>query len=429
MTMSDLPRSTRIKKEITLLEKDVESLEKQFLDLSNEMTQLTSNNDINNKEVTTSNGLQTGDGQPSNNNDKSINKNEGTNNNNDNVPVDRFAQYKERTPKKWWIKSDVFGSSTSPSNPANTNGAIIPFDLSVNHLQLVKSAPGSPYTDLTVNEDFLPVVLTNDITFRWRSKSRPGSRPRDGEKITAYQIFARRALYSSQNNNDDDDDDSAIILWDSGKVNVHDGMPGVVTYNGTDMVVGSVIEWKVIVWDSSTPNGMASSSDWSKFAVGPSQSEWQGQWISHPIDIESWDETDASAFWTPTNVEGTPQQQKACSNWETRSQLPIFRTKFSALHNAENNNDDEVATALLVVSGLGSFRASIDGKPLSSSGPLDPPLTDFAQRVSYRGFDVTPYLTGEGAKVAHVVGISTGSGMCVYILLTLIISFIALRLQ
>ena len=328
---------------------------------------------------------------------------------------DRFAQYKERTPKKWWIKSDVFGSSTStatsPSNPPanNTNGAIIPFDLSVNHLQLVKSAPGSPYTDLTVNEDFLPVVLMNDITFRWRSKSRPGSRSQDGEKITAYQIIARRALYSSQNN--DDDDDSAIILWDSGKVNVDDGMPDVVTYNGTDMVVGSVIEWKVIVWDSSSPNGMASSSDWSKFAIGPSQSEWQGQWISHPIDIESWDETDASAFWTPTNMEGTPQQQRACSNWETRSQLPIFRTKFSALH----NDDEEVATALLVVSGLGSFRASIDGKPLSSSGPLDPPLTDFAQRVSYRGFDVTPYLTGEGAKVAHVVGISTGSGKCVYI--------------
>jgi hypothetical protein len=64
------------------------------------------------------------------------------------------------------------------------------------------------------------------------------------------------------------------------------------------------------------------------------------------------------------------------------------------------------------VSGLGSFRASLDGKPLSSSGPLDPPLTDFAQRVSYRGFDVTPYLSGDGAKSEHVVGIAMGSGMC-----------------
>ena len=63
MTMSDLPPSTRIKKEITLLEKDVESLEKQFMDLSNEMTQLTSSNN-DNKEVAKSNGLRTGnDGQ------------------------------------------------------------------------------------------------------------------------------------------------------------------------------------------------------------------------------------------------------------------------------------------------------------------------------------------------------------------------------
>jgi hypothetical protein len=76
----------------------------------------------------------------------------------------------------------------------------------------------------------------------------------------------------------------------------------------------------------------------------------------------------------------------------------------------DTQEDDGIATALLVVSGLGSFRASFDGKPLSSSGPLDPPLTDFAQRVSYRGFDVTPYLTGDGAKIPHVVGISMGSG-------------------
>lgn len=80
------------------------------------------------------------------------------------------------------------------------------------------------------------------------------------------------------------------------------------------------------------------------------------------------------------------------------------------------DEDDEIASALLVVSGLGSFRASFDGVPLSSSGPLDPPFTDFSQRVSYRGFDVTKFLTrnddndiGEGE---HIVGISMGSGEC-----------------
>jgi hypothetical protein len=73
--------------------------------------------------------------------------------------------------------------------------------------------------------------------------------------------------------------------------------------------------------------------------------------------------------------------------------------------------------------------------PLSSSGPLDPPLTDFAQRVSYRGYDVTKFLSkkkttttttkkakkkqkeerevreeNRSEEEEHVVGISMGSG-------------------
>ena len=94
--------------------------------------------------------------------------------------------------------------------------------------------------------------------------------------------------------------------WDSGKVDLSDGLPDVVKYSDTNMQIGSVIEWKVTVWDSSQPDAKSSSSDWSKFAVGPSQSEWQGRWISHPVDLQSWDKTDASAFWAPTTgAQGT----------------------------------------------------------------------------------------------------------------------------
>eukprot|EP01082_Thalassiosira_pseudonana_P003935 g3372.t1 g3372 contig12:1945901-1950127(+) len=76
------------------------------------------------------------------------------------------------------------------------------------------------------------------------------------------------------------------------------------------------------------------------------------------------------------------------------------------------NDDDSLASALLVVSGLGSFRASMDGVPLSPSGPIDPPFTDYSKRVMYRGFDVTQFLTG-GKNVidqSHVIGITMGSG-------------------
>ena len=396
--------SREIKKEIESLEHDLESLQTKFVGLTKDMKK-----QIKETKATNINGEPAGGKEKKASNPKE--KEEFPNVNIAEGKPDRFADFEDREAKQWWIKADLFGSSPSSGSQQiagrrnlqeNDNlGAIIPSDLSVNHLQLVDRAPGSPYTDLTVNEDFLPVVLQSDITFRWRSRARPQSLAVDGLKSTAYQIIARQA-YS--------DGDETLLLWDSGKVNSPDGLPDVVKYDGSKMEIGSLVEWKVTLWDSSQPDGKSSSSKWSKFAVGPSQADWKGKWISHPIDIESWDETDASAFWSPVSgTNGTHSQRVACRNWEKRSQLPIFRAKLPPMDIPE---DDEIATALLVVSGLGSFRASFDGKPLSSSGPLDPPLTDFAQRVSYRGFDVTPYFSGESAENVHVVGISMGSGMC-----------------
>jgi hypothetical protein len=46
---------------------------------------------------------------------------------------------------------------------------------------------------------------------------------------------------------------------------------------------------------------------------------------------------------------------------------------------------------------------------LSSSSVLDPPMTDFTQRVSYRGFDVTSHFEKKSAQ-QHVVGVTLGSG-------------------
>jgi hypothetical protein len=74
------------------------------------------------------------------------------------------------------------------------------------------------------------------------------------------------------------------------------------------------------------------------------------------------------------------------------------------------NEDDPLASALLVVSGLGSFRVSMDGVPLSTSGPIDPPFTDYSKRVMYRGFDVTKFLVGQEEVNDSVIGIAMGSG-------------------
>jgi len=320
-------------------------------------------------------------------------------------------QFEEREPKRWWIQQEVFDMSdySSEKSSGGEEGAIIPIDLSVNHLQRIEQAGGSPndISSMTVEEEFLPVVLPSDIEFRWRSKVRPGSKPGDAIKTSAYRIVARRA-HSSKNDGGGD----GAILWDTGRVETANGLPDVVKWNTFEheVAVGTVVEWRVSVWDSSTadnPNE-PSVSRWSKFAVGPSDDEWQGKWISHPLDVDSFEKTDSAAFWKNDDK----AQEIACSNWERRSQPPLFRAKISSYDlYKDGSDDDEIATALLVISGLGSFRASIDGEPLSSSGPLDPPFTDYAQRVSYRGFDITNYFTkGDNKENTHVIGVTMGSG-------------------
>ena len=335
-----------------------------------------------------------------------------------------------REPKKWWIRKEIFTSSQDNNddnevpnfvniiiddgeeNDKNRNsGSIIPIDLSVNHLQRIQRAPGSPNNPDTtpVQEEFLPVVLSHEIDFRWRSRAKSNSASEDIVKISAYRIVARRAHSAPTTDGDENDNgdaDEKSILWDSGKIETPNGLPDVVQCNDSNQCTltepGSIIEWSVTVWDSH-PNNPKYTSAWTKFAIGPKHNEWIGQWISHPIDIENWSTTDSAAFWGNNKL---GHQDIACENWEKRSQLPIFRAQLPELDVPE---DDEISSVLLVVSGLGSFRASLDGVPLSSSGPLDPPLTDFSQRVSYRGFDVTKFLTG-GGNVEHVLGISMGSG-------------------
>ena len=417
----------------------------------------------------------------------------------------RRKKNKKVIPKKYWIRTNLSFTEESTNNNNDLNdldpltsitggggggGAIIPIDLSVNHLQRIIRVPGAPNNNdnnnthdgsssitnnsipVVIGEEFLPVVQLHEIDFRWRSQARQYSRPEHAVRTSAYRIVARRAQYSNSldgNNFSTEDENeeevegslsSSTLVWDSGKVSVPDGLPDVVHCSDTQLankaMIGSIIQWRVTVWDSrqSPQQPRSSTSGWTKFAIGPTQEHdinnydidgngdetnatgdnddddddddlngWKARWISHPIDIESWDKTDGKAFWA--NI--PEDRETACRNWEKRSQLPLFRAKVKLPSSSSSNlvvenngankeeDQDRISSALLVVSGLGSFRASFDGVPLSSSGPLDPPFTDFSQRVSYRGFDVTRFLTrneddngiGEGE---HIVGISMGSG-------------------
>jgi hypothetical protein len=104
-----------------------------------------------------------------------------------------------------------------------------------------------------------------------------------------------------------------------------------------------------------------------------------------------------------------PVSREQCELWKQRRPLPLARAQFEI----SNKQTQQLVSALLVVSGLGSFAVSIDGNPLSSSSVQDPPLTDYSQRVSYGGFDVTKFVKNtqsQSAQQQHVLGITLGSG-------------------
>ena len=267
--------------------------------------------------------------------------------------------------------------------PSGGEGAIIPIDLTVNFLHLIKKAPGAPPEPVMAPsassqrspEDFLPVVTPSDIQFRWRHEGKTGSNPSDWT-VTGYRLLVKSV-------------GTGDVVWDSGKVDViEDEVIREIAWGGkSSPAIGQILRWKVTLWDGQQKTSI---SEWSKFAVGPEHDDWKAKWIAHPLDLMTFDK----------NTKIGKLEGAECQRWKMRRSLPLFRTKISI----EKTN--EVASALLLVSGLGSFRASVNGVPLSTSGPIDPPFTDYSKRVMYRGFDITPFTQDSEL----VIGMTMGSG-------------------
>eukprot|EP00544_Gedaniella_sp_CCMP2646_P000491 CAMPEP_0202504728 /NCGR_PEP_ID=MMETSP1361-20130828/45433_1 /ASSEMBLY_ACC=CAM_ASM_000849 /TAXON_ID=210615 /ORGANISM="Staurosira complex sp., Strain CCMP2646" /LENGTH=73 /DNA_ID=CAMNT_0049138315 /DNA_START=74 /DNA_END=292 /DNA_ORIENTATION=- len=69
--------------------------------------------------------------------------------------------------------------------------------------------------------------------------------------ISAYRIVAQQAYNES------------IVLWDSEKMVVKDGMPDSIPWKGDKLKVGTIVQWRAHVWDK---KGFGPSiSDYSKF--------------------------------------------------------------------------------------------------------------------------------------------------------------------
>ena len=288
---------------------------------------------------------------------------------------------KEKAKTKFGENKGVVASDSSPDS---NGGSVLPIDLSVNFLHVIDKAPGAPPEPIMASsasshrspEDFLPIVTPKQIQFRWRHEAKALADEKD-LTVTAYQVLVQ----TTKGDN----------VWDSGKRLVNEEA-GVrikhVSWEGAAPAVGQILQWSVTLWDGA---GKDSASTWSKFGVGPEEGDWKGKWMTHPSDMDMFDKT--KTRWSFAKHDD-------CKGWQLRRPLPLFRTKIPI------EKKSNIVSALLLVSGLGSFRASVNGVPLSTSGPIDPPFTDYSKRVMYRGFDVTPFT--QDAEM--VIGMTMGSG-------------------
>jgi alpha-L-rhamnosidase len=189
------------------------------------------------------------------------------------------------------------------------------------------------------------------------------SAKRGGSQTSWQVLVASSAELLAQNRGD---------LWDSGKTPTR--REPHVTYAGSRLSPGGRYHWKVRCWDADEQ-----ASAWSAPAVmeiAPLQpADWQGaKWINDGRD-------------NPENDEDFYQPDPA----------PLLRHEFTLTK--------PVVRARLHVAGLGYALASLNGERLADQ-PLDPPWTNFDQRILFRTHDVTAGLT-EGA---NCLGLTLGNG-------------------
>jgi alpha-L-rhamnosidase len=160
-------------------------------------------------------------------------------------------------------------------------------------------------------------------------------------------------------------------VWNSGRV---DGNAHMNIYcKGKVLRSGAVYYWKVRIWDSKEiASGWSDPSNWTMGLLSPG--DWKAQWV-----------TDSKTAVTEDSL--LFQDNPA----------PLFRKDFTAVK--------EVKKAMLYVTGVGYYEATVNGKKTGDHF-LDPGWTDYRKTVPYNTFDVTEAVK----KGRNCLGVELGNG-------------------
>ena len=223
-------------------------------------------------------------------------------------------------------------------------------------------AQGSSTSHLSAPTDLRTAGMPEPLAV---TEAKPAFSWRDGEaapslhgvKQAGYQI---RIAASSR-----DLAAGKTLLWDSGKVSGEATSVHADSYSGPGFESQHEYVWQVRVWDEKDqPSAWSTPAHWTQALT------WRARWIAA-------DSADAAAGSKP---------------------MPLLRKEFSVTGRVER--------ALLYVSGLGQYEASINGAKAGNS-ELTPGWSDYRKTIFYNTYDVTAMVRSG----TNAIGIMLGNGM------------------
>lgn len=226
-------------------------------------------------------------------------------------------------------------------------------------------------SEITCENKIEPIgVLLTDFSFSWKMTSAVR-----GQYQTSYHLV----IASSENKLRQGDYD----IWNTGKTETKNNV--LVTYDGQPLEPASVYFWKVKVWDKNDKK--SAWSETGRFVTGLfSEEDWHGaKWIGY-------EELPDSVLLVP-GIHGAGNNLGHVAL--RRPVIPLFRKDF--------NVDKKVESAIMYISGLGHYQASINGEKIHESF-LAPGWTQYNKTVLYNSYDVTHIINYGKNTLGAVVG-------------------------
>ncbi len=244
--------------------------------------------------------------------------------------------------------------------------------LFISTFSLMSSQAASIQVDsIWCNDKINPMgVSINDVDFSWKLTSEERNQHQTALRIV---VSSSRTLLES----------GAYDVWDSGKIETQQNLN--TPYVGTALGSGKTYYWQVKVWDKDQ-----TESEWSqvgKFVTGLDQSEdWApATWIGYEKM------SDAEIVVPGIHGNGDNLGDRALK----RPVAPLFRKEFQV--------KKKVVSALLFISGLGHYEASINGEKVGDAF-LSPGWTKYDKTCLYNTYDVTENLKSGDNALGIIVG-------------------------